>query len=790
MSTDGLRSSKAVGACLASLLLLAISVAWAAESGTENDDDAGKAERTLFETEAEQTPPAINRLMQDRKYAEAAAAIDKLLAEPQAADKQDVHRDWLMYLKGRALHLAGRYDEAIAAYAQLEHELPEGRWARRARFGRAVSLARKGDFQSAEKIYREQAAWLLSLDRKQELAGIYLEFADAYFKPAPEQQLEQQPDYEKALQFYNQALEVGPQPEKRAEVELLAARCYQALGKLQEAAVRFARFSKEHPDSELDLEARYRLGECQLGQNQLEEARRTWQDLLAAYAGDKSPRVAEAAFQLSQTWRLPRPQSDEELELGVASLKSFLEQFPEHKLAGKAFLRIASSYMSRGRFDEAVASIQKFLDDKRYADREEAPDAQVLLGRCYQLQKKFPAALEAWRNYLAQHPAHRSWSDVQRQIINTEFLLGYEAKLAKHYDQARKLWGEFLVKYPLDPRDPGILYEFGRMQFLEQKYDEAINEWRRLVAKYPKTNQASQAQFMIAATLEEKLGKLPEALKEFRKVTWGNHAAQAQARIARLTARSLAIVTERVFRTNETPKIKLTTRNVEKVAVRVYSIDMETYFRKMHLASGVEGLDIALIDPDRTFEFEAPNYAEYQQLENEIEIPLLKGGPANAPPAGVMAVTVSGKTLEATTLVMVSDLDVIIKSSRDEVFVFAENLRTGKPWPNTRLLISNGQQVFAEAQTGDDGVFQKSYEELKSAGDVARVRRGRLERGLERRGVEQPGRLGRPCRAGLYLYGPARLPRGADGARPRHHPQERRRSLRDRTRQKVSPGGV
>ena len=388
---------------------------------------------------------------------------------------------------------------------------PKGGGPAGRKFGRAVSLARKGDFQSAEKIYREQAAWLLSLDRKQELAGIYLEFADAYFKPAPEQQLEQQPDYEKALQFYNQALEVGPQPEKRAEVELLAARCYQALGKLQEAAVRFARFSKEHPDSELDLEARYRLGECQLGQNQLEEARRTWQDLLAAYAGDKSPRVAEAAFQLSQTWRLPRPQSDEELELGVASLKSFLEQFPEHKLAGKAFLRIASSYMSRGRFDEAVASIQKFLDDKRYADREEAPDAQVLLGRCYQLQKKFPAALEAWRNHLAQHPAHRSWSDVQRQIINTEFLLGYEAKLAKHYDQARKLWGEFLVKYPLDPRDPGILYEFGRMQFLEQKYDEAINEWRRLVAKYPKTNQASQAQFMIAATLEEKLGKLPEA---------------------------------------------------------------------------------------------------------------------------------------------------------------------------------------------------------------------------------------------------------------------------------------
>src|SRR6185312_10362708 len=384
---------------------------------------------------------------------------------------------------------------------------------------------------------------------------------------------------------YTQALEVGPKPEKRAEVELLAARCYQALDNLQEAANRYAKFSKDHPKSELDIEARYRLGECQLSQGQHEEARRTWQDLLAAYPDDKSERIAEATFNLSQTYHLPAPQSDEELELGVASLQTFVERYPTHKLAGQAFLRIASSYISRGRFEDSVKTLVKFLDDERYADREETPEARVLLGRSYQLQKKFNEALAAWRDYLAKHPAHASWSEVQRQIVNTEFLLGYEARQAKRYDEARKLWGEFAAKYPLDPRNPGILYEFGRMQFLQDKFDDAIAEWRRLVAKYPNTNESSQAQFMIAATLEEKLGKLPEALKEFRKVTWGNHAGQAQARVARLTAKSLSIATERVFRTNETPTIKLSSRNVEKVTVRAYTIDMETYFRKMHLAS-------------------------------------------------------------------------------------------------------------------------------------------------------------------------------------------------------------
>ncbi len=40
-----------------------------------------------------------------------------------------------------------------------------------------------------------------------------------------------------------------------------------------------------------------------------------------------------------------------------------------------------------------------------------------------------------------------------------------------------------------------------------------------------------------------------------------------------------------------------------------------------------------------------------------------------------MAVTVSSKTLEATTLVLQSDLDIIVKSSRDEVLVFTQNMR-------------------------------------------------------------------------------------------------------------------
>lgn len=673
---------------------------------------ATKAAPIDFSAGVPKVPEAVRNLLQDRKYAEAVKAIDQASSEPGAA------RDYLLFLKGRALHWQQKYDDALLVFKKLEEQHPTSIWARRGKLARGVTLARQGDFRAAELIYRDEAVRLLSADRKQEIANLYLEFADAFFQP--KESLLHAPDYAKALEFYNKVLEVGPKPDVRVEVELRVARCQQQLGKLPEAAALLAKLIKDRAGSPQEIEARFRLGEVYMALNQPEEARRTWQDLLAAHPDSGSERIAEAGFNLSLTFGLPTPASPEMLNLGVAALEAFLKKHHEHKLAPQAHLRIAQSYLHVGQPANAVKALTQFLDDKAYAQREEVADARNLLGLAYQQQKKFPEALAAWRDYLVKHPAHQAWSQVQQEIVNTEYLLCVEKTSLKQYDEARKAWNEFLAKYPLDARNPRIMFVFGQMNHAQKKWDEAIADWRRLVSKYPGSEEASRGQYMIAATLESELGKLDEALKEYKKVNWGGFAPRAATAVKRMTSKSLAIRTERAFRTNEKPAIKLTTRNVETVTVRAYKVDLETYFRKMHQLSGVEALDISLIDPDATFEFTVPKFVEYQQLESEIEVPLpdklLKANAAG--PAGVMAVTVSSKTLEATTLVVQSDLDIVIKSSRDEVFVFAQNMLTGKPWPQARLLLSNGQAVFAEGTTGDDGVFQKSFKELHDAGQL------------------------------------------------------------------------
>ena len=113
-----------------------------------------------------------------------------------------------------------------------------------------------------------------------------------------------------------------------------------------------------------------------------------------------------------------------------------------------------------------MTKLKSFLADERYKEAKEVADARNLLGRCYQFQKKFTEALATWREYLSKHPAHEAWSAVQREIINTEYLMAEEARQEKKYDEARQLYAEFRSQVPARfSRNPQILYLYGEMLY-------------------------------------------------------------------------------------------------------------------------------------------------------------------------------------------------------------------------------------------------------------------------------------------------------------------------------------
>ena len=200
---------------------------------------------------------------------------------------------------------------------------------------------------------------------------------------------------------------------------------------------------------------------------------------------------------------------------------------------------------------------------------------------------------------------------MQRQIVNTEFMMAADTGDAKQYEEARKLWTEFLAKYPLDPRDPSISMRSARWTSARgntRRRSTIGGGWFRNI---PASEDASRGQYVIAV--------MPETKLQARRIAQGIQASQrelcsacpsrpshgSRPRACRSPPSGFSAATK-------SPKIELAARNIEAVTVRAYSVDLETYFRKMHIIHGVEGLDMALIAPDQTFEFKVPKYAEYE----------------------------------------------------------------------------------------------------------------------------------------------------------------------------------
>lgn len=727
--------------------LSAISVCWNAAGAAEPVESGKRA--SISKVIA--IPGTIHEAMQSRRYLDAVKSIE---TELQKDDVQSA--DYLMYLKGVALSEQGQREDATKTFLELEKQFPNSDWISRSRFGRAAIAVSNRQYNEAGLIYRQEAERLLSRDRKDELAKIYLEFADRFFDgiPSNDPSKTKQPDYKQALEYYREANKLFPTLAKQQQIEFRVARCMEELDQLNEAIKAYQLFLKQYGDdhqdsdkvasTELLTDAQYRLGLSQLEHMQPAAARRTWQDFLtkhesaAGLSNSVVERLADAKYRMAHTYGLPDPASVGDLELGVTLAEQFLKTHPKHKLAPKAQLEIAQGYKKHGRNVQAVDRLESMIANPNYKDSDQLAVARRMLGQSYLAQNEFDKAIQAWKEFLEKHPTDSQWPDVQQKIIGAEYAAASHALRQKKFADARAMWQTFLNKYPLDQRAPTILFQFGAMNFQDAQdrhqkrveaaekrgesengiainqvcrdlYEDAIADWQRLALKYPDSGEASAALLRIGITLEDKLERRKEALESYRKVKGGSESA-AKQRIQRLTEPQLQVMTKRKFRSDEEPSILLTTRNLENVSVAVYSIDMTDYFRKMHLATGVEKLDIALIDPDEQFDHSIAKYESFKQIEQEVRIPV--AGP------GVTAVTVSSDKMEATTMVVVSDLDILVKSSRNELFLFAEEMRTGAPAPGTSVLISDGDSVFEELVTDEEGIARTDSETLRDVKDL------------------------------------------------------------------------
>ena len=613
-------------------------------------------------------------------------------------------RERALYRLASTYLTADRPAEARDALGLLMKEFPGGPYFHKGRFLEARALRLSKDFEGASGIYQAEVARLLSRERKEEVAQFYIKYAESLKDP----KREGGPQLAKAVELYRHALDLEIPGALDGDLRLeIAGLLHELKDHGQEEKV-LAEFKKRYPESNLKDEVDFRLARARLAMNRHTEARRAFRQFLTDHP--TSPRVPEVHYGIARTYKMPKPDSDQALALGVKALEDFLAAASKSDKAPKAIFDMATAYLHRGRYDDAVAAYERLIAE--YGEKEgvtELPEARYNLARAFLKQARFGNALGALSAFLVEHAAHHLWDDAQRLIVDAEYAWCLHRVEEKEYDRARTQFETFCLKHPLDARTPQAYFALGALEKDRENYHAAVTEWERLAAKYPDSREGSQARFMIGWVRENRLADLDGALEAYRKVT-GAFQGMARQRIDRMQEKSLMVLTERAFTTKEEPRVKISTRNIESLAFRAYKVDLEDYFLKRQGTDRVEDLDIDLIEPDREWTSEVKDFVKYGEISWEEKLPFAS--------QGAYLLNVSDGERTATALVMVTDLEMILKSGREDLLVFVEDVAEKKPFEGAEILVSDGKKVLFKGHTGPDGVFHRPDKALAAAGEV------------------------------------------------------------------------
>ncbi len=388
-----------------------------------------------------------------------------------------------------------------------------------------------------------------------------------------------------------------------------------------------------------------------------------------------------------------------------------------------AFL-LGESYRARGKSTEALDAYTTFLkeegfkvetDQARRDWAELAMTASFQVGEILQGQQKFAEAIAAWKGYLAKFPNGPQSADAQRAILDTQLLIAADHRQPRPASRSpRRLERLRQPEPPRRPRAPGPLPDRRELRDRE----EIRPGHRRLGAahqsKFPGSEPAAHAQFLTASFYENEKGNPAEAIERFKKIAVEPWAAQARQRVAVMEAKALVVITPRTFRSGEGAHLKITTRNIENAQLHRLQAERRGVFPQEDTRSRTSSRSTSAwsrpMPPGRSRSPAMPSTSRSRATMTlkKLELP------------GVYVVKVTDeKTLQATTLVIGSDLDAIVKTSRDQILVFAQDMKTGRGRAGARVLVADGGQVVLEGVTGPDGVLLRDW-------DPPRAGNGRL----------------------------------------------------------------
>ena len=499
------------------------------------------------------------------------------------------------------------------------------------------------------------------------------------------------------------------------------------------------------------IPAQFYLASALYSKGKVSEARMWLQKLLRATPELKpdsqhSRLVAGSRWLLVQTYGMPIPRAYE-LELAVHEARTFCRSYPTDPRSIQAAWWIAQAYRNQGHLTEAITAYTDFIERTHLggmaatAKREEirvsnrlhrewALQARFNLGLLHFRLNGFQQAKEAWLDYIAESPDGPLARACQRRIRDAEFYLVLQAAAEFDEDRVQSLVKAFLLDDSTDRRQQDVLFLPGQLAYqaamnrerslsgqnssefsdettgaVKAAFQEAIDAWQPLIESFPDSRQAAVAFYRIGLIQEARFDNPEAALKSYRQSVLIDDGTGARRRAELLTSPLLALSSQHSFGTDQRPLVRLRTRNVQSVTLSTYRV-AGSEFRDTALGFSVlERPASRSVPPAETRKISIGKVEKYRLHGRNVEITLPEDF------IGVSMVTASGRDRVARTLVIRSDIDVIVRVSGTSALVFVFNTRTGKPVQGAAVHVSNGHEVLFTGVTLEDGTIQQRFED-------------------------------------------------------------------------------
>lgn len=200
------------------------------------------------------------------------------------------------------------------------------------------------------------------------------------------------------------------------------------------------------------------------------------------------------------------------------------EGWPQHPKASAALHGLQICYGALGRDDEAVALAKDFV--KKNASSAVAPQVQYQVAEHYLAKKDFAKAEKELDDLKAAYPK----SSVD---ITATYWRGQARFKNLKFNQAIQDWKDVVARAPEHPLAPRALFKSGLAWYRLQEYGQAETTFRQVLDAYGNTlDVAADARFNLGLTYK-RIGRDADAVKAYEDVA-EKHAGTELASMARI----------------------------------------------------------------------------------------------------------------------------------------------------------------------------------------------------------------------------------------------------------------